>query len=103
MCPASGSTATPSGMWPPVTITRLSDPSGAMVKIVPSLRLRTTRRSVTPSRMVVIASSSSAGSGGAAMLGGDDAARFEVVDLAGGEAELGQHFVVVLAQLRRTR
>src|ERR1700735_1175402 len=99
MWPASASTATPSGMWPPFTITRWSEPSGAMVKIRPSLRLRTTRRSMTPSRVGVIASSGERGSGGAAMLGRDDAAHLEVVDLARGEAEFGQHFVVVLTEL----
>src|SRR5580693_7829430 len=101
MWPASASTATPSGMWPPLAMTRWSEPSGAMVKIRPSLRLRTTRRPVTVSRVVVMGSSVGAGSGGAAMLGGDDAARLEAVDLAGGEAEFGQHLAIVLAQFRR--
>src|SRR3984957_11218845 len=101
MWPASASTATPSGMWPPVAITRWSEPSVAMVKIRPSLRLRTTRRSVALSMVVVIGSSVERGSGGAARLGGDDAAPREGVDLAGGEAELAQHHVVVLSEFRR--
>src|SRR5260221_9400340 len=57
MWPAAASTATPSGRRRPVTMTCRSEPSGAMVKIRPSLRLRTTRRSVTPSMVVVIGNS----------------------------------------------
>src|ERR1700677_3383220 len=101
MWPASTSTATPSGMWPPVTITRRSEPSVAIVMTRPSLALRKKRRSVTPSMVVVIGNSVRWESGGAASFGGDDPARPEIVDLGGGEAELGQHLAIVLAEFRR--
>src|SRR5262245_24997054 len=46
MCPASTSTATPSGLRQPVTIVFASEPSGFMEKIRPPLRSRTNKRPV---------------------------------------------------------